>query len=229
MPVIIDGNRRRHELPTELPHNPPGPIERRYVDPTIAPDEARLEQLRSRQTTYIPTAEDRRRAAASVAQQRAERLARPKEGPTVSDDLSPLERLSEAARRAHEAHEEKLVAEEAWRVAQEALTIAWRDLPPEVLDWSRILPSGATPASTSLHLVARTPAPIAPAKPKRQPGRHPSKASEAKEKAERAEKVMAAMERLGGDQRAVAAELGMRPNAVAMVVKHARARAEAGE
>lgn len=62
---------------------------------------------------------------------------------------------------------------------------------------------------------------------KRQPGRHPSKSQEAQEKEDRARRVMDAMARHGGDQRAAAAELGMKPNAVAMVVKFADRRAPA--
>ncbi len=60
---------------------------------------------------------------------------------------------------------------------------------------------------------------------KRQPGHHPAKPAEEREKAERLARVMAALERNGGDRKAAALELGMKVNALAMVVKFADRRA----
>jgi hypothetical protein len=65
------------------------------------------------------------------------------------------------------------------------------------------------------------PATAAELAPPRQPGHHGSKAGEQQEKAERAASAIAAVARHGGDRRAAAAELGMRPNALAMVLKFA--------
>lgn len=58
--------------------------------------------------------------------------------------------------------------------------------------------------------------------------RHPSKAGEAEEKARRAAECLAALERHAGDRAAAAAELGIRPNAFAMIVKHAALRETVG-
>jgi hypothetical protein len=54
--------------------------------------------------------------------------------------------------------------------------------------------------------------------------RHASKAGEDLEKAQRAARVVAALERHGGDRRTAAAELGMKLNAFSMVLKYAERR-----
>lgn len=54
--------------------------------------------------------------------------------------------------------------------------------------------------------------------------RHQSHRAEEDEKAKRAAAAVAALERHGGDRRAAAAELGMRPNAFALVIKFADRR-----
>lgn len=156
-----------------------------------------------------------------------------------------LDRLTVAAEAARRAWDAVAVAQTAWQVACDDLArayaeVAWlldethRDvaaLPPPVarirLESGEIA-KGNTPAQSRANgtasMLAKR-APKAEPKPRVAPG---AKAREAQEKADRAARVMAAMARLGGDQRAVAADLGMRANAVAMVVKHARARGEAG-
>ncbi len=58
-------------------------------------------------------------------------------------------------------------------------------------------------------------------KPRPTGRRHPSHPGQAAEKAERARRVVEAVKRHGGDRRSAAAELGMRPNALVMVLKHA--------
>lgn len=156
--------------------------------------------------------------------------------PVVDEPIvepSPFDRLAQVAAEAAAAHQAKRVADAAWSIAVDALAAAWADVgmagtpmvPPAT-------PSTAwEPNVTSevpdevVATVAATLAPVVP-KPKRQPGRHPGKPQEAQEKAARSARVIEAMGRLGGDQRAVAAELGMKVNAVAMVVKHARLRGE---
>jgi hypothetical protein len=55
----------------------------------------------------------------------------------------------------------------------------------------------------------------------RQPGRHDGYQGEAAGKADRAAKVVAAVARNGGDKRAAADELGMKLNALSMVLKYA--------
>jgi hypothetical protein len=67
----------------------------------------------------------------------------------------------------------------------------------------------------------RTPPAVVAAAAPRQPGHHGVKTGEAQEKAERAARVLAAIERHGGDRRLAAVELGMKLNAVAMIVKYA--------
>lgn len=79
---------------------------------------------------------------------------------------------------------------------------------------------------TAESLVARG---KAPGHEKRQPGHHPAKAGEAEEKAERARRVLAELDANGGDVSAAARTLGMKANAVAMVAKFARARAESAQ
>lgn len=152
-------------------------------------------------------------------------------------ELDPLEHLAQVAAEAARARQAKVAADEAWDIARETLATAYARLSPFVTLTAHIsepvepVAPMAQEAAASVALdehpeAAHTVKP-APAPPKRQPGRHPGKAQGAQEKAERARRVMEAMARLGDDQRAVAAELGMRVNAVAMVVKYARARGEA--
>lgn len=156
--------------------------------------------------------------------------------PAAGADVQ-LDRLSVAAEAARRAWDAVAVAQEAWQVASEDLARAYADvawlldetrrdvaaLPPPVAIAKGNTPAQSRANGTASMLAKR--APKADPKPKAAPG---AKAREAQEKADRAARVMAAMKRLGGDQRAVAADLGMRTNAVAMVVKHARARAETG-
>lgn len=144
-----------------------------------------------------------------------------------------LDRLTVAAEAARRAWDAVAVAQTAWQVASEDLARAYADVawildvpPPDVISPPVVAAAavkGNTAAQSRANGTAAMLARRAP-KTKPEPG---AKARETKEKADRAARVMAAMDRLGGDQRAVAADLGMRTNAVAMVVKHARARAEA--
>lgn len=216
MPVIVLPNGERQVMPIELRSNPPGPIERRRVAPSSAPVPR----------TAIASADHMQNSRVNGARRHVEVVARQqggharKEVAPVADvviDQSPLERLADAARRAHEALEEKQVADEAWDVAQAALQAAMDAVST---------PAAHEPLHPDIPLI-KAPDP-APAASKRQPGRHTSKPGEAQERAARAAKVMDAMVRHDGDQAAVARELGMKPNAVAMVVKHARRRAEGG-
>jgi hypothetical protein len=228
------------------PANPPGPIERRYVTP---------QPLNGRHRPSSPAYDDAARIARSrangarrhvevTAARRAQRIQEesPMPDSTVIEP-SPLARLSDAARAAHDALEEKTVADQAWEVAREALEAAWDALEgilgpePEPPDH---LPAQAIPLSNGSVMRAHSdgaPATIGalreigeaiianPPKAKpRQAGHHAASPSEAREKAERAERVMAAIERNGGDKRMAAAELGMKLNAVVMVAKHAGPR-----
>lgn len=157
----------------------------------------------------------------------------PSAGPAGAD--VQLDCLSVAAEAARRAWETVAVAQTAWQVASEDLARAYADV-EWLLDVTHAdvvaLPPAAAPPKGNTAAQSRangTASMLAKRAPKASPTVNApgAKAREAKEKADRAERVMAAMERLGGDQRAVAADLGMRANAVAMVVKHARARAEA--
>jgi hypothetical protein len=147
-------------------------------------------------------------------------------------DLPPLERLAAQASVTASIHQAKVAADEAWLIARAALRNAYAavaldigDLPVFGQRFDEATEAVQNAARFMTDSIPPEPAlaaePATPAKPKRQPGHHPSKAQESQEKVERARRVMAAMERHGGDQRAAAAELGMRANAVAMVVKHA--------
>jgi len=158
----------------------------------------------------------------------------PEPSPTEEEPVSdaapnPLMTLSEAAESAADAHRTKLLADEAWEEARGALTAAWADVGPIVAPADPVEALGelvdVTERATDAGVVAKAEAPVATFGFRK---RSPSKAQKAREKIERAERVMAAMARHGDDVSAVAAELGMRANAVVMVAKHARARAAKG-
>ncbi len=245
------------------PAYPPGPIERRYVTPQPANGRqrptspaydtaARIARSRANGSRrHVEIAAAARRAAA--AQEEPAMPATP--DPSV---LTPLERLAEAARTAHDALEEKTVADQAWDVAREALEAAWDALegilgpqpePPDRLPRQDIVLSdgssmlvralvravgasahsdGAPETIAALReigeaVVANAPK-AAPATPSRT-GRHGSRPSEEHDKTERASRVLAALERHGGNERKAAAELGMKLNALVMIAKHAGRRA----
>jgi hypothetical protein len=142
-----------------------------------------------------------------------------------------LDRLAVASETARQAWDARAAACTAWDIAREALAEAWRAISGEVLETPGPFIVVHRPQATAIGVSgaeyghhhdpdAATEPPAAAVSGRR----HQSKANEAREKADRARRVMEAMARHGDDQRAVAAELGMRANAVAMVVKHARAR-----
>ena len=139
----------------------------------------------------------------------------------------PFARLAEAAIAVRTHRHELSVAELAVEIERKALEGALLELDQAYMATAGVRFPAAVEAQASVALdehpdAART---VKPSAVKRQPGHHPATSKEAQEKAERRRKVMEAMERLGGDQRAVAAELGMKANAVAMVVKFAGAGA----
>lgn len=128
------------ELEQPLPTNPPGPIERRLVEPSLrAGESARLQFTGGSGGVYAPSDAARRQAARNAAQARAERLNGHTKEPVMPDqviDPTPFELLEAAARRAREAHEGVTVAEEdlatarlAWLKAQQELEEAWGALP----------------------------------------------------------------------------------------------------
>lgn len=138
-----------------------------------------------------------------------------------------LSTLSNAIVVAAEAWAAKVAAAEAlattegaWRQARAALDIAYRAFGSEDV---------APPA------VDAVPAPIDPetlvdAHPRPRPKRQAPNGGDVKRAAkaeERAVLVLAALERHGGDTRAAGHELGIRGNIVAIIAKHARARAAA--
>lgn len=131
---------------------------------------------------------------------------------------SPLTTLSDAAAIAHEKLAAVRDAEQAWEVAREALAAA-------MVECFAVIGSPATP-EPEREPEAPDDEPE-PAKALRQPGHHDSHPGQSAATAERAARVTEAVARHGGDRKAAAAELGMRPNAVAMVMKHADRRAEA--
>lgn len=117
----------------------------------------------------------------------------------------------EAARRQQELAASRIAAVAAEAAYQEALTA---------------LEAAWSGAGLETPLVAPDAAPVAvvvPAKPKAAPGPKRSRNgwSETQDKAERARRAVEALERHGGDKRAAAAELGIKANALAMIVKHA--------
>lgn len=157
--------------------------------------------------------------------------------PEVIPDARPggLHELAVAAEQARGAHNAYESARVAWDVARGALARAYAEVegliepPPATPDdrWAgsgrpvQILETLYVPPATVDEVVARH----ATGPNRRGPaGRHAGSATEKAEKAERADRVIDALARHHDDVSAAAAELGMRPNAVAMVAKHARAR-----
>ncbi len=223
------------------PAYPPGPIERRYVTP-----EPRNGHHNRPASPAYDTAARIARSRANGTKRHVEiaaarRAATAQEDPPMPDPaaLTPLERLADAARTANDALEEKIVALNAWDIAQRALEAAWLEVEDLVGTEQRLSAQAAAEAEyaaerqTFVDVVRAQEAWAAEkalqaiasaAQAKRQPGHHASTASEEHEKAERAARVMAAIERHGGDKRKAAAELGMKLNAVVMVAKHAGAR-----
>lgn len=165
-----------------------------------------------------------------------------------------LSGLAEATIVAIEARDAKTIADAAWKIAQRSLADAWKALPPlDIPDDAPRATSDETEASqrwTRPEYIVPPDSPVAAAlrvvpyiatademQTSRRNGQaamrevvtkrpeslqHPKAAGDT---AERAERVMSALERHGGDVAAVMAELGMRRNAISMVVKHARRRA----
>lgn len=152
----------------------------------------------------------------------------PKEEPAVVDAAqdvtadpppiaNPFSELAVAAERAAEARDEYERAAQRWTEAQEALVACWRALPPLTGGAAKVPPR--TNGSTDIPRTIPQ-----PSRSRVGEGQRPGQTSE---RDRRSALVMAAMARLGDDQAAVAAELGMKKNAVAMVVKFARLRAGA--
>lgn len=123
----------------------------------------------------------------------------------VEDTLSVL---AEAVVEAIEAQTARIEAETRWLNARGALDAAY-----QALD----VPSPSLPLP-----IAQMPSPAR--RSRTGEGQRPGQSSE---RDRRAATVMSAMERLDDDMDAVAAELGMKKNAVAQIVKHARLRAGA--
>lgn len=147
-------------------------------------------------------------------------------------DGTALDRLVQAASLAAETHEREQAADTAWELSREALARAYAEvegivepLPPQPDDdhvhYALTIP--ITPTNGTSNTVA--PQPILPTVRTRVgEGQRPG---QKRAREQRAVEVMSAMARNGDDMGAVATELGMKKNAVAQVVKHARLRAEA--
>lgn len=223
-PQELDAARAREDTPTHLV----APSISK-PSPAIASSDARMQASRMN-------------GAARHVQVMAARKATPKEK-TVSEaatngsanipgvipsDAVPagvgFDRLAMAAEGARTAWDAKAAADTAWDVARDALAAAYAS----VEDLVEPLP--AQPDDDHVHQILTIPiaSPAAVAKPRRRSrSGEGQRAGQASERDRRAAAVMAAMERLGDDQAAVAAELGMKKNAVAQIVKHARLRAAA--
>lgn len=128
--------------------------------------------------------------------------------------------LADAVLEMIEADTERAMAATRWINARAALDAAYKGLDsPPALYAAPISGSASSADRTSIEPVS-----IDRSKSRAGEGQRPGQLA-ARER--RAAAVMAALERHGGDQKAAAAELGMKTNAIAMVVKHARRRTEA--
>lgn len=151
----------------------------------------------------------------------------PEEEPTVSEppadipEIIPVPTLEADAGflALAEAAREVAYADAAAKAAQEALQIA-RDRLQAALTGVGL--GSSTDAAPSAPLGKPPRAGGGPVRSRVGEGARPGQASE---RDRRALAVMSAMERLGDDMGAVAAELGMKKNAVAQIVKFARRRA----
>jgi hypothetical protein len=111
-----------------------------------------------------------------------------------------------------------LIHPEYRRELTAGLTLVYASVTVECAD---LLPKIALRETTAdrMAIVPREEAMIAAGK---RQARHPGKPGEVEEKAKRAADCLAALERHGGDRKAAAAELGIRGNAFAMIVKYAQ-------
>lgn len=122
-------------------------------------------------------------------------------------------RLADAVLELIEADTERTVAQTRWIDARAAVDEAYRALDETPF----------APVETRADHAETIPLPVAaPARSNHRQG--PSAEQRNGERDRRGARAMEALERHGGDQRAAAAEMGMRANAFAMVVKSARAR-----
>ena len=216
-----------------------GPIERRQIT-----DAERAIRAETRPVPVPPSWNGLEAARAPVIQEEPLSEPRPDHSKTIPDAApdDALSGLAEAVVEAIEARDAKTIADAAWQIAQRSLAAAWRALPPlDLIDYApKTASDEATPPGPSP--VVRLPsadggrATRDEMQTSRRNGQaamrevvtRPASQQHAKaaaDTAKRAERVMSALERHGGDVAAVMAELGMRRNAISMVVKHARRRA----
>jgi hypothetical protein len=125
---------------------------------------------------------------------------RPPHQEPADSQTAALGRLADAAREARDAREALELAEQAWQIAQDALTAAWREVK-----------GTDAPASLDASGLVKTRATRA----------GPPTV------AERAKLVLETLDRHQGNVSSAAAELRMRPNALARIANSARARLEA--
>lgn len=151
----------------------------------------------------------------------------PQEEPAMSDPkpLDTFEELAEAAAKASEAWASRQAAEIAWTIAQEALEAVLGEV-DAILHPPAVLPGilAATAAHEPIVVAPREKPDVEPIDRSTSRTGEGQRPGQAAARDRRAAAVLAAMERHNGDRKAVAAELGMKTNALAMVLKHAQRR-----
>jgi hypothetical protein len=233
-PEELAAARAREEEPTHLTTVVIGKA------PLLVPHDADREAASRQRGGQV----NRERVAARTAASYRPKPARPpEEEPPMSltieeheVELTTLDRLALAAAEASRTHQAKEAADTAWDVAREALARAYAEvedlvepLPPQPDDdhTHYVLTVPQLDDAVGRRLmpnVEELPTPIGggPVRSRSGEGQRPGQAS-ARDR--RATLVMESMARHGDDMGAVAAELGMKKNAVAQIVKFARRRA----